>query len=133
MKEQHKTALLCRSYVHLCSFLINKYFLNKLKIHLFFYNLAGKGVSIWDTYVHKHTSFIADGSNGDVAADSYHQYMQDVAALKKLRVSTNSVCSSDFIVSVNLTTLPCLHVKTRESSHINFCNLKQILWKMIQT
>lgn len=50
------------------------------------WNESGKGVSIWDTYVHEHPNLIAGGSNGDDAADSYHQYMQDVAALKKLGV-----------------------------------------------
>lgn len=69
---------------------------------LFFYYFAGKGVSIWDAYVHKHPNLIAGGSNGDVAADSYHQYMQDVAALKKLGVSTISFHFSDFTLSVSL-------------------------------
>lgn len=69
---------------------------------LFFYYFAGKGVSIWDTYVHKHTNLITGRSNGDVAADSYHQYMQDVAALKKLEVSTISFRISDFTLSVSL-------------------------------
>jgi hypothetical protein len=69
---------------------------------LFFYYFAGKGISIWDTYVHKHPNLIAGGSNGDVAADSYHQYMQDVAALKKLEVSTVSFHFCDFILSVSL-------------------------------
>jgi Beta-glucosidase/6-phospho-beta-glucosidase/beta-galactosidase len=65
---------------------------------LFFYYFAGKGVSIWDTYVHKHPNRIAGGSNGDVAADSYYQYMQDVAALKKLGVSTISFHFSSVIL-----------------------------------
>jgi hypothetical protein len=69
---------------------------------IFFYYFAGKGVSIWDTYVHEHPDLIAGGSNGDVAADSYHQYMQDVAALKKLGVSSVSFHFSDFSLSVSL-------------------------------
>lgn len=48
--------------------------------------LTGKGVSIWDTYVHG-TPWVVDGSTGDVAADSYRLYKQDVAALKQLGVS----------------------------------------------
>jgi beta-glucosidase/6-phospho-beta-glucosidase/beta-galactosidase len=47
---------------------------------------AGKGVSIWDTYVHTRP-FIVDGSTGDVAADSYHLYKEDIEALKELGVS----------------------------------------------
>jgi hypothetical protein len=71
-------------------------------IFLFFHYFAGKGVSIWDTYVHKHPNLIAGGSNGDVAADSYHQYRQDVAALKKLGVSTISFRFFDLTLSVSL-------------------------------
>jgi beta-glucosidase/6-phospho-beta-glucosidase/beta-galactosidase len=54
---------------------------------LIFHNFTGKGISIWDTYVHEHPEFIVDGSNGDIAADSYHQYKQDVTALKHLGVN----------------------------------------------
>jgi hypothetical protein len=49
-------------------------------------SFAGKGVSIWDTYVHTRP-FIIDGTTGDIAADSYHQYKQDIKALKELGVS----------------------------------------------
>jgi beta-glucosidase/6-phospho-beta-glucosidase/beta-galactosidase len=48
-------------------------------------SFAGKGASIWDTYVHTRP-FIVDGSTGDIAADSYHLYKQDVKALKELGV-----------------------------------------------
>jgi hypothetical protein len=47
---------------------------------------AGKGVSIWDTYVHTRP-FIVDGSTGDIAANSYHLYKEDIKALKELGVS----------------------------------------------
>ncbi|XP_021942206.1 myrosinase 1-like [Zootermopsis nevadensis] len=47
------------------------------------WNENGKGPSIWDTYAHEG-SFIVDGATGDVAADSYHQYEQDVSALTEL-------------------------------------------------
>jgi hypothetical protein len=50
-----------------------------------FISVAGKGVSIWDTYVH-YTPWIIDSSTGDVTADSYHRYKQDVEALAQMGV-----------------------------------------------
>ncbi|KDQ20029.1 glycoside hydrolase family 1 protein [Botryobasidium botryosum FD-172 SS1] len=42
----------------------------------------GRSPSIWDTFSHD-TSKIADGSNGDIAADSYNKYKEDIELLKK--------------------------------------------------
>ncbi|KAJ8733385.1 hypothetical protein PYW08_001683 [Mythimna loreyi] len=50
------------------------------------WNEGGKGESIWDTYLHKHPTFTYDHSNGDVAADSYHHYMEDIEMIKNLGV-----------------------------------------------
>jgi len=47
---------------------------------------SGKGPSIWDTFTHEHPERIADGSNGDIAADSYHKYKDDVKAIKDMGV-----------------------------------------------
>uniref|UniRef100_A0A7N0ZUR4 Beta-glucosidase n=1 Tax=Kalanchoe fedtschenkoi TaxID=63787 RepID=A0A7N0ZUR4_KALFE len=47
---------------------------------------GGKGPSIWDTYTHKHPGRIRDGSNGDVAIDSYHKYKEDVRIMKRMGV-----------------------------------------------
>lgn len=45
---------------------------------------GGRGPSIWDTFTHKFPEKIADGKNGDVAADSYNRYKEDVQLLKSL-------------------------------------------------
>lgn len=43
----------------------------------------GKGPSIWDEFSHTPGK-IADGTNGDVACDSYHRYREDTQLLKNL-------------------------------------------------
>lgn len=50
------------------------------------WNVDGKGLSIWDTYTHAHPERILDRTNGDEAAESYHRFEQDLAALKALKV-----------------------------------------------
>ncbi len=47
------------------------------------WNEAGKGPSIWDTFVHTPGK-IANGETGDVAVDHYHRYKEDVALMKEL-------------------------------------------------
>ncbi|XP_052178440.1 beta-glucosidase 12-like [Diospyros lotus] len=45
---------------------------------------GGRGPSIWDTFTHKYPGKIKDGSNGDVAIDSYHRYKEDVGIMKEM-------------------------------------------------
>lgn len=48
---------------------------------------SGKGPSIWDTYTHEHPEIIADRSNGDIAANSYYKYKEDIRAIKEMGVN----------------------------------------------
>jgi beta-glucosidase len=47
------------------------------------WNEDGKGVSIWDTFSHRKGKVAAD-EVGDVAADHYHRYREDVALMKRI-------------------------------------------------
>ncbi|RZC93441.1 hypothetical protein C5167_026051 [Papaver somniferum] len=46
-------------------------------------NEGGRGESIWDVFARKEGK-IVDGSNGDIAADQYHRYKEDVELMSKL-------------------------------------------------
>ncbi|XP_050305570.1 myrosinase 1-like [Anthonomus grandis grandis] len=50
------------------------------------WNLSGKGPSVWDWYTHTYPEKIADGSNGDIACDSYNKYEEDISFLQDLGV-----------------------------------------------
>ncbi len=45
----------------------------------------GKGLSIWDTFA-AEPGKVMDGSDGKVACDHYHRYVDDVALMKRLGI-----------------------------------------------
>ncbi|CRL03447.1 CLUMA_CG016473, isoform A [Clunio marinus] len=44
----------------------------------------GKTPSTWDTLIHSHPELISDGSNADVASDSYHLFKDDISAVNSI-------------------------------------------------
>ncbi|XP_018321395.1 myrosinase 1 [Agrilus planipennis] len=50
------------------------------------WNVNGKGENIWDHLTHTRRNYSYDGSNGDIACDSYHKWKEDVQQLKYLGV-----------------------------------------------
>ncbi|CAG9856285.1 unnamed protein product [Phyllotreta striolata] len=38
----------------------------------------GKGLSVWDEFVHRNPSLVVNNDTGDVACDSYHRFREDV-------------------------------------------------------
>jgi beta-glucosidase len=51
------------------------------------WNEDGKGPSIWDTFGHTPGK-VRDDVPGDVACDSYHRYLDDIALMRKLGLDT---------------------------------------------
>ncbi|XP_047004486.1 myrosinase 1-like [Schistocerca americana] len=51
------------------------------------WNEDGKGENIYDHWLHNNPNLTVDGSNGDVACDSYHKYETDIQLAKNLSVS----------------------------------------------
>merc|ERR1712172_389099 len=51
------------------------------------WNEGGKGPSIWDVFT-KVPGNIIDGSSGDVACDSYHNYKEDVRLMKEMGLTS---------------------------------------------
>lgn len=47
----------------------------------------GRGESIWDVYSHT-PGRVLNGDNGDIAADHYHRFREDVALMKELGVDS---------------------------------------------
>ena len=52
------------------------------------WNEDGKGLSIWDDFCHAG-GHIRNDDTGDVACDSYHRYLEDVALIKEMGVKAH--------------------------------------------
>jgi hypothetical protein len=50
----------------------------------------GKGPSIWDLLSHRVPGFVADNTTGDVVAENYFMYKEDIRRLKKLGIPAYS-------------------------------------------
>ncbi|XP_046430435.1 myrosinase 1-like isoform X1 [Neodiprion fabricii] len=48
------------------------------------WNISDKGENIWDWWTHNYPENIADGSNGDIACNSYYNYKEDVQIMKDI-------------------------------------------------
>lgn len=53
--------------------------------------ISGKGESIWDRMVHERPDIIVDGTNGDIACDSFHRFEEDVQHMKSIGVRSQII------------------------------------------
>ncbi|XP_019450630.1 PREDICTED: beta-glucosidase 46-like [Lupinus angustifolius] len=59
------------------------------------YASDGKGQSNWDNFTHgTGTSLIQDRSNGDIAVDHYHRYLEDIDLIESLKVNIHRLSIS---------------------------------------
>lgn len=77
------------------------------------WNESGKTPSIWDDFVHFRPSSVVDNSTADVGPDSFHNFREDVAALKL--VGVNMI----FDKSASMTHF-CIFSSTQSFSTIGF-------------
>ncbi|KFK40642.1 hypothetical protein AALP_AA2G023000 [Arabis alpina] len=52
------------------------------------YLTDGKGLNNWDVFTHENPGKILDGSNGDIASDQYHRFMEDIQSMIHLGVNS---------------------------------------------
>lgn len=57
--------------------------------------IIGKGLNIFDNVFHQIPSPAVDGTNGDIACDSYHKYAEDVSLLKYIGVKVLNMYVKD--------------------------------------
>lgn len=51
------------------------------------WNEDGKSPSTWDNRCHDHPELVANGTNADVATDSYHLFRDDIKAVNSVGVT----------------------------------------------
>lgn len=61
------------------------------------WNADGKGPNIWDEFLHSNPENVIDRQNGDVSANSYEYYQDDIDAVKTLKVNIFFAFSSIFV------------------------------------
>lgn len=66
------------------SYIEIQYFFHFIKICV--KPIAGKSENVWDRLTHTKPWMVADGTNGDIACDSYNRYLEDVEELAYLGV-----------------------------------------------
>ncbi|KFK40644.1 hypothetical protein AALP_AA2G023300 [Arabis alpina] len=52
------------------------------------YLTDGKGLNNWDVFTHENPGKIGDGKNGDIAADQYHRFMEDIKSMTYLGLNS---------------------------------------------
>ncbi|KAJ8668936.1 hypothetical protein QAD02_000195 [Eretmocerus hayati] len=57
-------------------------------------NVSDKGESVWDFWTHHARNFVDDGSNADVASNSFHKYPEDIHLVKSLGANTYGISLS---------------------------------------
>uniref|UniRef100_A0A336M4Z6 CSON012226 protein n=1 Tax=Culicoides sonorensis TaxID=179676 RepID=A0A336M4Z6_CULSO len=80
------------------------------------WNVSGRSPSIWDIVTHEHPEVIKDQSNGDIAANSYNKYLDDIDAINevgfkfyRLSISWNRILPTGEIQSLNQDGLDYYH------------------------
>ena len=59
------------------------------------WNEDGKSASIWDDFVHSIANAVVDNTTADIGPDSYHNYKEDIRALKLVGVRIFLLIMSD--------------------------------------
>lgn len=85
-------------------------------------------MNIWDTLTHDHPDFIRDRSSGDVAANSYFKYTEDVQLLKQTGVSVTCLLdkSLDPMYKIPTRLYHLVHI----SNFYHVCCIMQICQKV---